>query len=340
MEGRISLDQLARPMLIAEEGQANQGDVALALEMCELAAEHGADGIEFQFFLADEMYAAGHYGHHVYSANELSFDDITKIIDTAKALGLIVQIAGLSPKVIDHCASAGADLFVINASDLTNPFIIDAVSNTGKPFWLAALMASISEIDWVVEYVRARGSNNFGILHGQHVMSSGGAGVPSHLLQLDCIGLLRERYGLPVGFVDHTNSEFVPALAIAKGACCVTKHLAPHDGWEGPDAQIALAPNAFRIARELFDLSQNSSGDSKELDASEIKDRGKHRRSLYTSSEILKGERIRIEDLIALRPGEGGLDPRLRSDIEGCRALKDLPKGHMLSVSDVAKKGI
>ena len=53
------------PGLMVAEGRANQGDVGLAIKMCKLAAEAGADGIEFQFFLADDMYVRANHGHTV-----------------------------------------------------------------------------------------------------------------------------------------------------------------------------------------------------------------------------------------------------------------------------------
>mgnify|MGYP001243858182 CR=1 FL=1 len=331
-----SFANLKKSVLIAEEGQANQGDVDLAIEMCDIAARSGADGIEFQFFLADDMYAPSHEGYEIYKANELSFDAITKIISHTKSLGLISQVAGLSPQVIKHCSTNGADYFVVNATDLVNPFIIDAVIDTGKPFWLATLMASLNEISWAVAYANARRAKSFGILHGQHIMSSGAAGgVPTELLQLDCIGMLSRKYHLPIGFIDHTSSEFVPALAVAKGATCVTKHLAPYPGWEGPDSQIALEPNVFSKAKILFDLAENASGDSKDLNDLEVKDRIIHRRALYLARSVTKGHILQTDDLVALRPGLGGIDPRSLVDIEGARVSRDLSSGHMLVKSDL-----
>ena len=89
-------------------------------------------------------------------------------------------------------------------------------------------MATLEEIDWVVNYCTARTNADIGLLHGQHVMSTASsAGVPFELLELDCIDLFKERYGLGTGFVEHTSTIFVPSLAIAKGASIVTKHLAP-----------------------------------------------------------------------------------------------------------------
>lgn len=216
------------PLMFAEEGQAHQGDILVAMSMCEIAAKAGADGIEFQLFLGDDMYAKSDPNHQLYKSKELSQEEIRNLIAFAHSQGLLVQVAGLSPDIIKYCAEEGVDSFCVNATDLTNPVIIDAVAATGVPFWIATLMGTIQEIDWAVNYALSRSKSEIGLLHGQHVMTSGdGGGVPPELLQLDCIGVLKKRYGLAVGFVDHTPNVLVPSLAAANGAALIMKHLAP-----------------------------------------------------------------------------------------------------------------
>lgn len=322
-------------LMIAEEGQANQGDVSLALDMCKIASKSDADGIEYQFFLADDMYIREHPGHVIYTKCELAIEQIKTIIDATHAEELICQVAGLSPAIIEHCADFGADVFVVNASDLTNPQIIDPVIASGKPFFLATLMANLEEIDWAVEYVNSKCSSEFGLLHGQHVMSSGSAhGVPPEYLQLDCISMLNKRYGCVVGFVDHTATEFVPALAAAKGAAIITKHLAPEVGWRGPDWTVCLDPEKWRSAKNMLDYACRANGESKEITQAEVKDRSLHRRSLYTRDSLPIGHIVGPGDLVALRPGDGGVDPRYLSEFVGKTLQNNLVAQTQIARSD------
>jgi sialic acid synthase SpsE len=330
--GNRSIDKDTGILMLAEEGQANQGDPQLAVDMCKIAAIAGADGIEFQFFLADDMYVCKDPGHLIYSKRELSSENMKHLIEVAHENGLIFQVAGLSPRIIELCADWGTDSFCVNATDLTNPFIIDAVASTGKPFWLATLMATIEEIDWAVEYVRSKKCSNFGILHGQHVMSSDSTrGVPPELLQLDCIEMFKQRYGTVVGFVDHTATTFVPTLAAAKGASVVMKHLAPKKAWEGPDSVVCLNPEQWLDARNMVRYAALAGGMSKELSQAEFKDRSIHRRSLYTARSLPAGHELSSDDIVALRPGLGGIDPRhLYKQVIGKRLSRMLPEQHQL----------
>lgn len=335
--GRI-LGEGRSPLMIAEEGQANQGDMAVAKNMIRLASDAGADGIEFQFFLADDMYVRADPGHAIYKSRELSASEIREIIAHAKECGLLCQIAGLSPSIIELCADAGADVFCVNATDLTNPQIIDAVAATGKPFWLATLMGTIEEIDWAVDYALGRCRSDIGLLHGQHVMSSDNTrGVPPELLQLDCIELFKRRYGLVTGFVDHTATRFVPALAAAKGAALITKHLAPDLAWRGPDWVVCLDPEEWKAAREMLRYAFLANGASKEISQMEFKDRSVHRRSIHTRTALPAGHRLVAEDLVALRPGKGGLDPKLIHDLQGRQLKSALPEQHQIQSTDLVQ---
>jgi N,N'-diacetyllegionaminate synthase len=323
-----------RPLMIAEEGQANQGNFEVAKKMCKLAAKSGADGIEFQLFTAKDMYLPNDEGFNIYKERELTDEQIKDLVDTAHSYSLIFQVAGLSPEIIKKCAVMDADVFVVNATDLTNPVIIDSVINTEKPFFLATLMGSVEEIDWAVKYVSDKGCSNFGLLHGQHVMSAGEGGVPVEFLQLDCIQDFKDRYGVVTGFVDHTNTEYTSALAVSKGADLITKHLFPDKKWRGPDWEICLDPEGWRNAREMVQYAFDAQGSSKEISQAELKDRSLHRRSIYTNKPLQSGHILSNKDIVMLRPGLGGLDPRELLNLPGKVINKDLKEFHQLQMSD------
>jgi len=323
-------------LMFAEEGQANQGNIDIAMSMCKTAATAGADGIEFQLFLADDMYVRDDPGHAIYKSRELSSTQIRDLISVSHAEGLLCQVAGLSPKIIELCAEAGADVFCVNATDLTNPVIIDAVAATGKPFWLATLMGTMEEIDWAVDYAISRCRSDIGLLHGQHVMSSDTTkGVPPELLQLDCIDLLKRRYGLVTGFVDHTATQFVPSIAVAKGAALVMKHLAPEKNWQGPDWVVCLDPESWKDAKSMLEYTVKANGASKEISQAEFKDRSLHRRSIHTRVALAAGHVIAIDDLVALRPGKGGIDPRVIRNLIGRQVALNLTEQHQLQYEDL-----
>ncbi|NQS89069.1 N-acetylneuraminate synthase family protein [Patescibacteria group bacterium] len=322
-------------MIFAEEGQANQGDFSLALKMIEIAAQVGADGIEFQLALADDLYIKSDPGYELYLQREFSSYQIKELVETAKSFGLTFQAACFSPKLVDICVDVGVDVFCINAMDFNNPVMLDAISDSGLPFWLSTLMGTLEEIDWAVDRIVQRTSTTFGILHGQHIMASDNSiCVPPEITQLDCIASLKERYGVVTGFVDHTPTVHMPAIAVAKGASIVFKHLAPKEEWRGPDWGVCLSPDKWKKCFELLRYAGSTSGNSKNLSQAEVKDRALQRRSLFLSSDLPAGHYLKEQDLVALRPG-GGVDPKNISAIIGKRLKRSLPVQYMISIEDI-----
>ncbi|MFC2017463.1 N-acetylneuraminate synthase family protein [Chloroflexota bacterium] len=297
-------------LLIAEEGQANQGDFNLALKMIDLAVLCGADGIEFQLAIAADLYVSADDGFQLYKKREFTSSAIRELIATTHAKGLLFQAACLSDRLVDSVVKLGADVLVVNAMDLNNPRMLDVVAVCGAPFFISTLMGTIEEIDWAVSRVRAHGANNFGLLHGQHIMASHyGVGVPIEYTQLDCISMLEQRYGLPIGFVDHTDSEIMPAIAASRGAVLVTKHLSPMEGWQGPDWQVCLDPDAWMRAGNYMRYANATRGSDKTLSLEEVSDRSCQRRSIIAARDIPAGKMLEEPDITFKRPG-GGLDPR------------------------------
>ena len=74
----------------------------------------------------------------------------------------------------------------------------------------------------------------------------------------------------------------------------------------------------------MLDYSVKSNGASKEISQAEFKDRSLHRRSLYTRTDFPKGHQLVGGDLVALRPGMGGIDPREIHDLVGRRLANAL----------------
>lgn len=296
-------------LMIAEEGQANQGDFELALRMVDTASNCGADGIEFQLVIADDLYISTHEGFAIYKPREFTETQIEELISVVHGKNMLFQAACLSDKLVGPVALMGADVLTMNATDLNNPRMLNALSRCGKPFLIATLMGTIKEIDWAVSYIRNQGTNRFAILHGQHIMASTlEMGVPVRYTQLDCITMLEQRFGVPVGFVDHTDSEIMPAIAASNGAVIVAKHLSPEVNWKGPDWQVCLHPESWKRANDHLRYANAARGEDKDLSIEEIEDRSQMRRSIVAIKTIPSGKILEESDIAFKRPG-GGLDP-------------------------------
>ncbi|MAT63697.1 MAG: hypothetical protein CL881_07865 [Dehalococcoidia bacterium] len=318
---------LSRPLMFAEEGQANQGDFKFALKMIDLVHESGADGIEFQLGIAKDLYLTTDPGYEIYKKREFETSQIRELVEYTHSKKMAFQAAPLSTNIVKTLIDCGVDVFTINAMDLNNPFMLDMVAESKKPFWLATLMGKTNEIDWAVNHITKKTSSSFGLLHGQHIMAQDNSiGVPSNYAQLDCIDLFKRKYNIPVGYIDHTPTVIMPALALSKGADIVFKHLKPSREWKGPDFGVCLSPKDWKLSKSFFDYASESRGSSKNLSQDEVEDRSHQRRSLYFSKNLTAGKKLNLNDVNALRPG-GGFDPKNISNILDKKLSRDVQVG-------------
>ena len=320
---------------VVEEGQANLGDFSKAMNMIDAVAATGADAIEFQLARAKDFYVKNDPVYKIYLERELTQSQHQELISHAREKGLEFIAAVLSHRLVEPLAKAGCCGFNINATDLTNPDIIDAVVDSGLPFFLSLLFAKNEEIEWAVGRIQKKGNAQFGLLHGQHTMASGEHGVDLEHTSLGFLETLKEQYQVPVGFIDHTPFEWMPSVAISAGADVITKHMALSREDKGPDWHICLEPEEMKRAIGLAHCAKNSMNvKTKVLAPGENFDRSLMRRSVVAAKSIPVGKVIDRDDIEFKRPGNG-FDPSKYHELIGRIAVREINEDEQLNISDL-----
>lgn len=309
---------------VAEEGQANLGDFNYALKMIDVASQTGVDAIEFQLAYADDFYIKSHEVHKIYKEREFSEFELKELARYTKEKDIELIIAPLSVKMIDVMAKYGCSAFNINASDLVTPDIIDRVVDTGFPFFLSLLFAEKNEIDWAIDRISKKGSSNFALLLGQHTMGSGKHGLSVEHTNLGYINTLKNKYNIPVGFIDHTSEIWMPSCAVTAGADIITKHLAISRAEKGPDWHVCLEPDEMKEAVNwVRSIKKSVSCKEKTIAPGENIDKTMMRRSIISARTLKKGSILNREDICFKRPGTG-IPANRESVVIGKRLLTDI----------------
>jgi N,N'-diacetyllegionaminate synthase len=317
---------------IVEEGQFNLGSFEKALQMIEITGKTGATAIEFQLAYADDFYIKSDQGHHIYKGREFSDQQLKDLVDFSRENGLEFVATCLSHKLVNKMATFGCSAFNINASDINNLYIVDAVVESGLPFLVSTPLAYEEEIEWVVERAsRKQSEAQFILMHGQHSMASGKDWVSTNDTSLGYLKTLSSRYNRPVGFIDHTPNAWMPAVAVAAGAKAISKHITLSALYQGPDWAICLEPTEMKEAVEnARQVYESMKIDSKHLAKGEDLDRSVMRRSVVAEKDINKGKVIEWEDISFKRPGTG-MAPPIAEDLIGKIAQTDIPKDRLLT---------
>ncbi|HEY0710133.1 MAG TPA: N-acetylneuraminate synthase family protein, partial [Polyangia bacterium] len=154
---------------------------------------------------------------------------------------------------------------------------------------------------------------------------------------LRAMATLRERFGLPVGWSDHTLGIDVSIAAVAMGAELLEKHFTLDRGLPGPDHKASLEPGELHaLLRAVRNVEAARGTGEKRPTASESAVALVARRSLHYRADRAAGHVITRADLQALRPGDG-VSPARVNDLVGRTLTKAVTAGARLALSDLAE---
>jgi N-acetylneuraminate synthase len=336
-----SIDFSDGVFVIAEAGVNHNGDLDLALELIDVAAEAGADAVKFQTFRAERLISReapkADYQIRMTGAEESQFEMIRKLeLDHDMHQALIARavekgIHFLSTPFDGESArwladDLGLPLLKIPSGELNNPLLLLAVAGTGLPAVLSTGMATMDEIADALD-VLAFGytcaDDNPGEKKIREVGNSaeGRAALSEKVALLHCtteyptpfedvnlraMDSMRERFGLTTGYSDHTVGITVSIAAVARGAQIVEKHFTTDRALPGPDHAASLEPSELvAMVRAIRETESALGSETKAPAHSEQKNIAIARKSLVASCAIAEGEIFNAENLTVKRPGNG-----------------------------------
>src|SRR6266545_1451717 len=311
--------------VLAEVASAHGGEADRALKMLESAFKMGADGIKFQLFRSDLLVVRRHPGRKDFDQIELSEKEWRKVLREAKASGLTVLVEPFDLPSLRVAQDESADAYKVHSTDMENPEFIRAVGAAGRPVLFAT--GGVPEAA-VREALELAGAVPVGLLHGFQTFPT-----PIEEIRFRELAAWKERYRVPVGFLDHTDggSAFAllaPALAVSYGADLVEKHFTLDRSEKGYDYQSSLSPEDFYRMVELLRQAERAQGDGPAAASDGAK--RYHRlmaRSIVAGQLIPRGEVLTAEMLAFKRTDvrfEPGYPPREAHRVIGRRATRPI----------------
>jgi len=311
--------------VLAEVASAHGGSIDTALKMLEAAFKMGADGIKFQLFRSEQLVVRRHPGRKDFDTIELATKEWRKLLKAARASGLALLVEAFDAASLELAAEEGADAFKVHSTDMENPEFIRAVAGTGKPVLFAT--GGVPE-EAVRQALEIAGSAPVILLHGFQTFPT-----PVEEIRFRDLATWKERYRVPVGFLDHTDggSGFAlvaPALAVAWGANLVEKHFTLDRSEKGYDYQSSLNPEDFYRMVELLRQAERAAGDAPASESEGA--RRYHRtmaRSIVAGALIKRGDVLTREMLAYKRTDvrfDPGFPPREADRVIGRRATRPI----------------
>lgn len=260
--------------VIAEVGINHNGDLDLAKRLISVAVAAGCDAVKFQKRTIDVVYTAeelskprenpfGTTNGDLKRGLEFGLDEYREIDAYCKAVKIPWFFSCWDEEAVDFAGQFDLPCYKIASASLTDDHLLKHTRATGKPIILSTGMSTLEEIDHAVEVL---GKKDLFLLHA---CSTYPASYDE--LNLRAIPVLRERYGVPVGYSGHETGIPSSVAAVVLGACCVERHITMDRAMWGSDQAASLEPNGIsRLVRDIRLIEQSLGDGVKRVYKSEI----------------------------------------------------------------------
>mgnify|MGYP001207364072 CR=1 FL=1 len=320
-----TIDKYQKPFIVAELSANHGNSLSIALKSISEAKKNGADAIKIQTYTADSMTLnsrqkifkikkglwKGKYLYDLYKKASTPYKWHKKIFDYCKKNNIICFSTPFDENAVDLLENLNCPVYKIASFEITDLPLIQYVINKRKPIIVSTGMASITEINDVINLFKLNNFKNYMLLH---CVSSYPA--PTKDIRLQNIEYLKSKYNCEVGLSDHTLGNEIASFSVIKGAPLIEKHFILKRNIKSPDNAFSMLPKELNNLRKLADLAWQINKDINfNLKKSE-KENLIFRRSLFFSADLKKGTKLGKKHIIRRRPGFG-LPPKFEQKIIG-----------------------
>ena len=328
--------------IIAEIAQAHDGSLGILHSYIDALAAAGVSAVKFQTHIAQAESSA----HEPFRV-KFSYVDDTRYDYWRRMEFTESQWHGIK----QHCDDAGVEFisspfsnaavdllervvvkrYKVGSGEVSNFLLLEKLAATGKPVILSSGMSSFAELDKAVGFLQSRNTD-------VSVMQCTTA-YPTAPAQwgLNVVPLLESRYGLPVGFSDHSGVIYPSIAAVALGARMLEFHAVFDRRMFGPDAKASLTIN--EIAELVRACTQVDTSVKTVIDKDDTSSftalKQIFEKSLAVNKDLAAGHVLQFGDLEAKKPRGFGIDAARFESVIGKTLKNNLKAYEFLNDFDI-----
>lgn len=334
------------PVVIAEVGVNHNGDPEIARKMIDAALAAGAHIIKFQAFRSEKeisRYAAKTPYQQETTSEQGNQLEMCKALELSPTALRELKNYCAERRAPFLCAAFdfdSADLLMddlkvatikIASSEVTNLPFLKYIGARKKSVILSTGASTLAEVGVAVEALQKAGCPELLLFH---CVSSYPA--PYEQVNLRAMLTLKQAFGLPVGFSDHTVGNAAPIAAAALGAVAIEKHFTLDRTMEGPDHRASIEPAELAILIEGVRIAHQALGSPlKQPSPCELPNLSLIRKSLVAAANLYKGAQL-TREMIELKRPQGGIEPGDMEKVIGLTLKNDIPEDAPITWNDLA----
>ncbi len=331
---------MKKTLIIAEAGVNHNGSLDTAKKLIDTAKECGADIVKFQTANLDSLvsktasmadYQKKNTGveesqKEMLSKLLLSYDQFTELADYCRTVGIQFLSTPFDIESI-RFLNGMQNIWKVPSGEITNyPYLVE-IGKTGKRVILSTGMAEMDEIQAAIDVLKEYGTNDITILHCTTEYPA-----PLESVNLNAMKTLRDAFGYPVGYSDHTRGVEVDFAAVALGATVIEKHFTLDRNLPGPDHKASLEPDELKTMIDgIRNIELALGSTEKKPSGDELKNRIVARKSIVAKNNIKAGDVFTTDNVTTKRPGSG-INPMRWNEVIGMKAIKDFQEDELIEI--------
>lgn len=302
------MQECAQVEVIAEAGSNHNGSLDRAKELIELASSTGASSIKFQFIFAEGLYIPQFFDGNSYTQNpafaarkseEMPESAWEEVFEYGRSVGIPVSASVFCKRGVELLARLGAPYVKLASTDVTNHELFATACERFDHVVASTGMATLAEIEGMVRFVRDSFPETR--LRLMHCVSS--YPCPLRAANTQRVALLKQCFGLPVGYSDHTADEVSAAMALVEGASFFEKHFTTSRTLPGFDHAHALTGAELKsYVATLNDAAMSLKLPASQVGSNEKTTKVRARRGVYAARDLVPGHVLTRDDLLLVRP--------------------------------------
>ncbi len=331
-------------IIIAEAGVNHNGSLEIAKLLVDKAVEAGTDIIKFQTFKSEKLvsksakqaeYQQKNIGKQggsqldMLKSLELSEDEHRELLDYCKKNGIRFLSTAFDMDSIEFLHSLNLGLWKIPSGEVTNYPYLRKIAQYHEPVILSTGMCEMSDIEVAIKVLVENGLSvdQITVLHCNTEYPT-----PFKDVNLKAMLTIGDKFGVKIGYSDHTMGIEVPIAAVALGATIIEKHFTLDKKMEGPDHKASLEPDELKaMVTAIRNIELAFGTGHKSITESERKNLEAARKSIVASRQIKKGELFTEENLTVKRPGNG-ISPMRWNEVIGQIAKRDFLEDQLIEI--------
>lgn len=341
-EGGLNMSE--KVTIIAEIGQAHDGSLGILHSYIDALASTGVDAVKFQMHIADAESSADEpfrvpfsyvdrTRYDYWKRMEFTFEQWSGIRDHCVERGVEFLVSPFSVTAVELLERLCVKRYKIASGEVSNYLMLGCIANTAKPLLISTGMSDFAEISSTLSFLDKCGASS------ERVLFQCTTAYPTQPEQwgLNVLAELRQRFGLLVGWSDHSGTLMAPLAAATLGAKFIECHAVFDRRMFGPDAKASLT-----IA-ELTQLVDAVRSLERAMLSPVDKDRNEQYaelkvmfgKSLAIRRDMKAGDEIAFEDLETKKPAGKGADVKNFQQFLGRKLLQPLSAGSYLNLQDI-----